>query len=263
VTETRPLAGRRVLITRAEKQAKAFADALVALGVEPLFLPGLEIAPPESFAPLEQALARFEQFDWVVLTSQNGVQAFVLHAKHAGQDLSRPHYAAVGPKTARALTAEGLASELVAPEAVAESLAEVLAPRVRGKRVLLPRAQEARELLPEMLRQAGAVEVCVVPVYRVVSAPSMALASITGRLARGEIDAVTFASARTVQEVVAKVQAALGARALEQLNRCRIFSIGPITTRACRSIGIPNVVEANPHTIEGMIEAMVGALGGR
>jgi uroporphyrinogen-III synthase len=262
VTETRPLAGRRVLITRAEEQAKAFAAALVALGAEPLFLPGLEIAPPESFAPLEQALARFEQFDWVVFSSQNAVQSFVAHAKKAGQDLSHPHYAAVGPKTARALAAVGLTTELVPPEAVAESLSEILASRVRGKRVLLPRAQEARELLPEMLRQAGAVEVCVVPVYRAVSAPSTALASITGRLARGEIDAVTFASARTVDEVVAKLQVALGARAVEQLQRCRIFSIGPITTRACRSIGIPDVVEANPHTIEGMIEAIVGALGG-
>jgi uroporphyrinogen-III synthase len=250
-----------VLITRAANQAKALADPLQALGAVPLFLPGLQIEPPQSLAPVEAALGRLANFDWIVFTSQNAVRAFAEQARQAGKDLSLSRLAAIGPKTARALAAEGLAVALVAKEAVAESIAASLVPQVQGKRVLLPRAEQARELLPEELRRAGALEVCDLPVYRAMPVPSPAPAEVLESLRRGEIDAVTFASARTVAEVVEKLEAELGADALAHLARCRVFTIGPSTTRACAALGLSVARQADPHTIDGMVQAIVEALG--
>ncbi len=260
MTEARPLSGKRILVTRAESQAQPFAEALRALGAEPLFLPGLAMGPPDSYAALDAALVRLDQFDWAVFTSQNAVQAFTARAREAAKDPSRLRVAAVGPKTAKALTAAGLTVELVAEEAVADSLVDALATKVRGKGVLLPRAQEAPELLPDELRKAGAREVCVVAAYKAVAAPDRARAAIVDAFGRGEIDAVTFASARTAQTVVAKLRAALGTRALELLAGSRIFSIGPLTTRACHDLGLTKVVEANPHTVDGMVDSIVETL---
>jgi uroporphyrinogen-III synthase len=253
------LAGRRILITRAEHQAKELAEAIEALGGRPLYLPGLTIEPPQSYAPLDEALSRLAQFDWLVFTSQNAVEAFAVRSK--GRAPTKARIAAVGPKTARALTTHGMTADLVAEVAVAESLADALAREVHGKRVLLPRAEDARELLPNALRRAGAFEVCVVPAYRAVPAQSAAYESIAAMLASGTIDAVTFASARTVGAVFSQLEEVLGERTVELLSRCGIFSIGPLTTRACRAIGISLVTEANPHTLEGLVEAMVREIG--
>jgi uroporphyrinogen III methyltransferase/synthase len=252
------LAGRRILITRAEHQAKELAEAIEALGGQPLYLPGLAIEPPQSYAPLDEALSRLAQFDWLVFTSQNAVEAFA--ARRRGSAL-KARIAAVGPKTARALTNYGMTADLVAEAAVAESLADALAREVRGKRVLLPRAEDARELLPNELRRAGASEVCVVPAYRAVPAQSAAYESVAASLTSGKIDAVTFASARTVGAVLSRLKEVLGERTVELLARCRIFSIGPWTTRACRAVGISLVTEANPHTLEGLVDAMVREIG--
>jgi uroporphyrinogen III methyltransferase / synthase len=254
------LVGRRILVTRAEHQARELAEALSALGAEPLFLPGLVIAPPQSFAAVDEALARLQQFDWIVFTSQNAVEAF--GARAASRILSsRTLIAAVGPKTARALAAHGMSVDLVAEEAVAESLGRALQARVRGKRVLLPQAEEAREVLAETLRRAGALEVHVVPVYRTLPANSPAYEEVARRLVHSEIDAVTFASARTVAAVVARLRDVLGDRTIDLLRRCRIFSIGPLTTRACHAIGLAQVSEADPHTMEGMVAAVMKDIG--
>jgi len=252
-----PLAGRRILITRAEHQAGELAAALRARGAEPLFLPGLAVHPPNTFAPVDEALERLDQFDWITFTSQNAVDAFVARATTAGKNVSGSHLAAVGAKTARALEAHGLIADLVPGEATAEALAAALVPRVRGCRILWPRAQEARDLLAETLRQAGATEVCIVPVYRAEAATPANEATVARDLARGAIDGVTFASARTVQAVLSRLGDLLGDAAIACLQRCRIFSIGPVTSAACRAAGLERVVEAHPHTIEGMVESIV------
>jgi uroporphyrinogen-III synthase len=253
------LAGRRILITRAEHQAQELSEALAALGAEPLLLPGLVIGPPIDTRAVDEAMARLGQFDWLVFSSVNAVEAF---SRLAGDRISpSARIAAVGPKTARALSEHGMSVALVAEEAVAESLAEALAKQVSGRRVLLPRAETARELLPDALRQAGAAEVCVVPIYRAVPAQSDAYEMIAARVARGEVDAVTFASARTVDAVVAGLRVILGEKTIELVRRARVFSIGPQTTRALEAHGLKPVHEADPHTLEGMIAAITQSFG--
>jgi uroporphyrinogen III methyltransferase/synthase len=253
------LAGRRIVVTRAEHQAQELSDALVALGAEPLLLPGLVIGPPSDPRAAEEALARLAQFDWLVFSSANAVEAFSRLARERLSPATR--IAAVGPKTARALADHGLPVALVAEEAIAESLAEALAQHVSGRRVLVPRAETAREALPDALRRAGATEVCVVPVYRAVPAESEAYGMVATRLSRGEIDALTFASARTVDAVVEGLRAILGAATIELLGRARIFSIGPQTTHALQAHGMKSVHEADPHTLEGMIAEIVRSFG--
>jgi uroporphyrinogen III methyltransferase/synthase len=262
VKRERRLTGRRILITRPEQQAGELAEALSALGASSLFLPGLDIGPPESFGSLDAALERLDEFDWIVFTSQNAVAPFVGRMKSKGRGGSpRASIAAVGPTTAKALAAHSVAVDLMAEEAVAESLAAGLAKHVRGRRVLLPRAEEARELLPDELRRAGAAEVCVVSAYRSAPSSSASAATIAQQLSEGAVDAVTFASARTVSAVIARLRVALGDRTLELLARCRVFSIGPLTTRACLDEGLSQVTEANPHTLEGMVTAILRELG--
>jgi uroporphyrinogen-III synthase len=253
------LAGRRIVVTRAEHQAHELSDALAALGAEPLLLPGLVIGPPSDPRAVDEALARLAQFDWLVFTSANAVEAF---SRLAGDRLTpATRIAAVGPRTAGVLADRGLPVALVAEEAIAESLAEALAKRVTGCRVLLPRAETAREVLPDALRRAGAAEVCVVPVYRAVPAESEAYGTAAARFSRGEIDGVTFASARTVDAVVAGLRAILGGETIALLRRAQIFSIGPQTTRALEAHQLSSVHEADPHTLEGMIAAIIRSFG--
>ncbi len=234
----------RVLITRAAGQAEELAEKVQALGMEPVLYPTIRIAPPEDVAALDAALARLWQgaYDWLVLTSVNGVR-FVwerLASLGAGEWPRGVKVAVIGPATARALAQHGIRPTLVPDEYVAEGLARALGD-VRGQRFLLARADRARPTLREMLEAQGA-QVDEVTAYRTVIAPPA--------VPPPEVDIITFTSPSTVQGFVA----AWGDGPLPE--HVRVVCIGPITARAAREAGLPVHAVAEEYTIDGLIAAI-------
>jgi uroporphyrinogen-III synthase len=256
------MAAPRILVTRAAHQASELATGLRAAGMEPIVVPTIEIAPPRDEATLRDALADLSSFDWLVFTSANAVDAFTAH-RHA----SHPHdlkIAAIGPATARALTAAGLPPDLVPPQAVAESLAEALLPHAlqpdgSPSRFLLIRAEQARDHLHDILRAAGA-EVTIAPAYRniVPSGAAMALRELFSRPPFYP-DAVTFTSSSTAQHLLDLLKAE-GLTLPPQVIRA---SIGPVTSQTLREAGLPPQVEAASATIPALVEALRKALAER
>ena len=258
--ERRPLFGRRVVVTRARAQAGELSARLEGLGAEVREFPTIEVKPPEDFGPLDGAILSLNYFDWLVFTSVNGVEAFLERLRHHGLDLRaiprETRVAAIGPATAEALRGVGLRVDVVPEEFRAEALIDAVAGEsLAGKRVLIPRAKVAREVLPEKLREAGA-EVVVPPAYETV--PSSAG---KGRLARelesGGIDCVTFTASSTVDNFVG----AFGAdEAVRLLAGSRVVCIGPITADTARGHGLRVDAEAKEYTIPGLTEAVLDLL---
>jgi uroporphyrinogen-III synthase len=252
-----PLSGRRVLVTRGAGQAAKLSDGLRALGATPVEVPVLEIQPPESYEPLDAAVRGLSSYDWVLLTSSNAVRALAERAALAGVSLSGdalPRVAVVGAATAEAARASGLAVCLVPERYVAESLVAALVGQIASKRVLLARAAVARDVIPDALRAAGAV-VDVVDAYRngiPETAPELL------RVAVAElIDAATFTSSSSATHLG---EVARRAGIAFPLAGVPAVSIGPITSETLREVGWPPVVEADPHDIPGLINAVVAAL---
>jgi uroporphyrinogen-III synthase len=254
--DARPLAGRRVLVTRARAQAEELVTRLRELGAEPVLCPVIEIAPPENTGPLDRAIRELERYDWLVFTSVNGVDAFFRRLRELGREpaaLGRTQIAAIGPATAGRLRAYGFTPHLVPSEFVAEAVAAALVERgIAGRRVLLPRAAEARETLPEVLRAAGAA-VDVVPAYRTlpVEPPPEALE----RLRAGEVDIVLLTSSSTARNLVASL-----GHDLSVLDRAVVACIGPITAAAAREAGIRVDLVADEYSIPGLLLTVVEAL---
>ncbi|MBX6331687.1 MAG: uroporphyrinogen-III C-methyltransferase [Gemmatimonadaceae bacterium] len=253
--DVRPLHGRRVIVTRARAQASALSAELRALGAEGIEAPAIRIEPLDA-APLERALGRLSTYQWAIFTSQNAVELAWGALRRRGGDaraFAGVNVAAVGPATADALLACGLAVDVIPERYVAEGLIEALRARsdVRGARVLFARAEGARELLPAALREMGA-EVDEVPVYRSVPDPEGSEAA-RAALRDGQVDLVTFTSGSTVRFFVDAV-------GLEAARRARVASIGPITSDAARSLGLTVDVEAAEATIPGLVRAVVDAL---
>jgi uroporphyrinogen III methyltransferase/synthase len=251
-----PLFGRRIVVTRASAQASGLRDALAALGADVLELPAMRVVPLDQ-APLRSAVERLADYQWLVLTSQNAVALLWDALRAAGLDaraLAAVRVACVGKATSDALLARGLAADVVPPRFVAEGVLEALAARddVRGARVLYVAAAGARTVLPEGLRTLGcAVE--VVPAYHTVSDGEGAEALRTS-LARGEVDAMTFASASAVRGLVDAIGEELARRA-------PAISIGPVTSDAVRAAGIPLAAESATATIEALVAVVVATLG--
>ena len=249
--DTRPLFGRRVVVTRAAAQAGALSERLRALGADVLEMPATRVEPLDP-APLAAALARLGEYDWMAFTSQNAVRLVWEALRAAGLDaraLAGVRVCAVGSATGEALLARGIAVDVVPIRFVAEGVLEALAGRtdVQGARVLYATAEGARDVLPAGLRALGAV-VDVVPVYR--SAPDGAGAEqLRQALADGAVDLVTFTSASTVHGYVQAVGAELSRRA-------PAASIGPVTSEAARAAGITVAVEAAESTIPGLVAAV-------
>ena len=249
--DTRPLFGRRVVVTRAAAQAGALSERLRALGADVLEMPATRVEPLDP-APLAAALARLGEYDWMAFTSQNAVRLVWEALRAAGLDaraLAGVRVCAVGSATGEALLARGIAVDVVPIRFVAEGVLEALAGRtdVQGARVLYATAEGARDVLPAGLRALGAV-VDVVPVYR--SAPDGAGAEqLRQALADGAVDLVTFTSASTVHGYVQAVGAELARRA-------PAASIGPVTSEAARAAGITVAVEAAESTIPGLVAAV-------
>jgi uroporphyrinogen-III synthase len=254
----------RVLVTRAAHQASALADALAALGAEPVVVPAIEILELASYAVLDEAMKDLSAFDWVVFTSANAVEAFWRRLSETGSALGALRFAVIGAATERELVKHGAAAEVLAPQAVAESLAEVLLPFARRSggdagRFLLVRAEQARDALPEALRAAGA-EVTIAPAYRTVR-PEASIAAVRELFGTRENwpDAVTFTSSSSVTNLLELVECA-GVRLPEAVLRA---SIGPITSRTLAEAGFLAHVEAAEASVESLAKVVMGALGGR
>ncbi|MCA1688788.1 MAG: uroporphyrinogen-III synthase, partial [Actinobacteria bacterium] len=255
--ERRPLFGRRVVVTRARVQAGELSGELERLGAEVLEFPTIEVRPLEDFGPLDEAISELESFDWLIFTSVNGVEAFVERLAHHGLDLRAvprgAKIAAIGPATAQKIREVGLRVDVVPEEFRAEALIdEVTGDSLVGKKMLIPRARVAREILPDKLREAGA-EVVVPPAYESVPS-SEGKDELAKRLEAGEIDCVTFTASSTVENFV-------GAFGVEEAARLlagtRVACIGPITADTARGHGIRVDAEAREYTIPGLIEAVV------
>ncbi len=252
-----PLAGRRILVTRAAHQAAKLSDGLRSLGAVAVEVPVLEIAPPASFELLDRALRQIGGYDWVVFTSANTVRALAARGAVIGVEppgRSAAKVAAVGSATAAAAIEAGWDVTVVPESYVAESLIDSLQGEMRGKRVLLARAEIARDVIPDALRAAGAA-VDVVDAYRNVipeSAPDL----LRRALAEG-LDAATFTSSSSVTHLADAARVA----GLEfPFADVAAVSIGPITSATLREVGWKPAAEAEAHDIPGLIGALARLL---
>ena len=238
---------KRILVTRPRAQAEGFLDGLRMAGFEPICLPVIEIQPIRDNAQLDRALAGLERYEWIIFTSVNGVEV-VFSRLPAGVVL--PRLAAIGPKTAQALRSHGLAPEFVPDEFVAESILPGLGD-VRGKSILLPRAEIARKALPEAIRAAGGF-VDEIAVYRTL--PARPDPAGLEALRRG-VDWLTFTSPSTVENFM-EVARREGLDPLALPGRPRVGCIGPITERAARQAGFEVALTAGDYTTEGLTQAL-------
>jgi uroporphyrinogen-III synthase/uroporphyrinogen III methyltransferase/synthase len=255
-----PLGGRRVLVTRAAHQSGKLSEELRALGAEPVEVPVLEIRPPADFAPLDRALHSLDSYHWLILTSANTVRALADRAKSLGSPLAAPaslKVAAVGDATAAAARSAGFVVALIPEIYVAESLVECLSGQAAGKRILLARAEVARDIIPDALRAAGAT-VDVVDAYRNVM-PETAPALLREALQKG-IHAAAFTSSSSVTHLA---EAARQAGVAFPFPGVAAISIGPITSQTLRALGWEPAAEAKQSDVPGLIAAVARALAAR
>lgn len=281
-----PLQGLRVLVTRTRDQASALSERLRALGALPLELPTIQIVPPSDWSRLDAALTRLYSsseaatpagYDWLIFTSANGVRIGLDRLRALGYDPSRLQdeyklqVAAIGPATAEALRGYGLHADLVPLEYIAEGIVSALLEYTRerggslaGQRILLARAAEARKVLPESLREAGA-DVDEVAAYSTVTvarddAQGQAILAL---LHEHHLAVLTFTSSSTVRNFVTWLKGSGWSEAVSSLDlvthqpRPLIACIGPITSQTARELGLPVDIEANTFTIDGLVEAIV------
>lgn len=256
-----PLAGRRVLVTRAAHQAGKLSEGLRDLGAEPVEVPVLEILPPASFEPLDAALHQLNSYDWLILTSANAVRALTDRAAALEIALihrARLNVAAVGEVTAAYARSAGLQVSFVPEAYVAESLVEGLLQSLQTqtsrKRILLARAAVARDVIPDALRAAGA-QVDVMDAYRNVL-PEAAPEQLRQALQNG-IAAATFTSSSSATHLA---EAAHVAGVAWPFAGVPAVSIGPITSQTLRELGWEPAAEAVPSDISGLIAAVVQVL---
>ncbi len=249
---TRPLFGRTVLITRPEHQSDDLAARLQTLGANVLRQPAIEIGPPIDWTPVDRAVERLPELDWLVFSSSNGVEYFLRRLIALGHDMRRlanVSLAAIGPGTAAALAGFHLKADLQPDTYRAESLAEELAPSSRGKRILLARASRGREVLAEMLTAAGAiVEQVVVYESRDVATADEDIAS---ELAAGNIDVTTVTSSAIAHSLVHLFG--------EKLRKTRLAAISPLTASTLTELGFRPAIVAETYTAAGLADAILAA----
>lgn len=255
--EKRPLLGVRIGITRAVEQTEDAVRRAIELGAEPVLLPMIQILPPQSWDGVDDAIRELDHYHWVVFTSANGVRSLMSRIWETGGDARRfghSRIAAIGPATTEALAEFRLRADVVPPEFRAESLGDVLAHDVAGKRVLWARASRGRDILPGLLRKSGA-ELRELVVYRNEDVESMPPEQLT-RIETGELDWVALSS----PSIVRNFQRLLSPTAAAQIGKTtRLASISPVTTQAAREAGLPIAAEAQEYTWKGLFEAIVAA----
>jgi len=263
-TTSKPLQGQRVLVGRARHQASALSAGLRALGASILEIPFIEIRNPSSFHPLDRALRNLKNYDWLILTSVNGVDALEKRARKlriATRQLRHLQIAAIGPATKKAIEALGLAVDVVPEEYVAESVARSLRRRVHDQRILLVRAKVARDVIPRELRRAGAT-VDVVEAYETII-PRSSRTRLRSALQnpRHRPHVITFTSSSTVRNFVTLLsRKSSNAKASAQLKRLladvKLASIGPVTSSTLREVGLKPHIQSREYTIPGLIRAI-------
>jgi uroporphyrinogen III methyltransferase/synthase len=249
----RPLFGKRILVTRARSQASKLTAKLEKLGAEVLEAPAISRADPaDNYAALDKAIDHVADYHWLIFTSANGVGRFFARLFKAGKDARALGYAkiaAIGSATAEKLKQYGLVADVIPQEYRAEGVLEAL----KGKlpphaKILIPRAEEAREVLPDTLREMGA-EVEVAPAYRTVCGQVDGEA-LAAELKEGNIDMVTFTSSSTVKNLVNIIGSA------DVLKEVKTACIGPVTADTAKSLGIEPDIIAKEYTIDGLVEAI-------
>jgi uroporphyrinogen III methyltransferase/synthase len=263
--ETMPLFGRRIVITRASDKISVFARELRSLGADVIEFPAIETVAPDSYAALDAAIARTDSFDWIIFTSATGVEKFLERLRTLGRDIrmiGNARIAAIGPATADALKFFGLTVDAMPAEYRAEAIVDAigldnLTPdpfplgkgnRKRGARILIPRAQVAREVLPEMLREIGAAEVVVAPAYKTITPSGPIVDRIRDSLMGSGYDLVAFTSSSTVSNFVAMMGA------LQPGTKAA--AIGPITAETAEKLGFRIVAKPAQYTIPALVTAI-------
>lgn len=255
--EDKPLFGKRIVVTRGKLQSHALTARLSELGANVLEFPTIEIANPDDSTGLDDAVNHLSEYKWLVFTSVNGVDAFFKRLTGDARALAGMLIAAIGPATAKRLAQHGIVADVMPDEYRGETVFAAIAEEakrrgldLKGTRVLIPRAQKAREALPELLREAGAV-VDVVAAYKTIIPTQSGKDEFAGLLEAGQLDAITFTSPSTAHNLV-KI---LGGdtHLLQGMTLC---SIGPVTSAALRDLGIEPTLEAAEYTTEGMVKAM-------
>lgn len=249
---TGPLLNRRVIVTRPRAQSAEFIHQLERLGADVVAFPTILITNPEDPGALHAAVQEAGSFDWIVFTSVNGVDRFWRELRAVGlgsEALAAVSICAIGPATAEAIEEEGARAELVPDEFIAEAVVEALLRHrsLQGARVLLPRAAEARSVLPDSLREHGAY-VLEVAAYQTI--PDLEGAEeVRHLLRRNQVDLITFTASSTVRNFVDAVGTEIGT--------AMVASIGPITTGTAQQSGLPVQIEASEYTIPGLTNAIV------
>jgi uroporphyrinogen-III synthase len=261
----RPLSGKTVLVTRAAGQSSQFSQMLHQVGATVVEMPALEIRPPSSWEPLDRAIAHLGTFDWLILTSANGVNYFVQRLKTLGyslQDLETLKIAVVGKKTASCLNRLGLNPDFIPPDYVADSLVSHFpeGDRLSNLKILFPRVESGgRDVLVQDLTAEGAV-VTEVPAYA-SGCPGAIAPDVLQALKARQIDAVTFASSKTVRCFCQLIEQTSHGKVLEELDVLAthfcIASIGPQTSASCRDLLGRVDIEAQEYTLEGLTSALI------
>ena len=254
--EDRPLLGNRIVVTRARQQASDLVRLLSDQGAACLEYPTIKIMPPEDPEPLKQAVENLSTYDWIVFTSVNGVIYFFEQLFAAGKDvraLGRMQTAAIGPATAERLLEFGLTSDIVPQTYRAESVVEAFEKvKLKGKKILLPRAREARPILPKELTKMGAA-VNEIPAYETLKAVENT-DDLLQKLKDNHIDLITFTSSSTVKNFKALLPAKNFTKLIQGVT---IASIGPITSDTAKELGFDVHITAESYTIPGLIEAIL------
>lgn len=258
--DQRPLFGKKIVITRARAQASNLVSRLSELGAHCIEIPTIKIVPPDDLSILQQAITGVEQYDWLVFTSVNGVKYFFDTLFDMGRDvriLGHLKFACIGPVTRERLADYGIISDILPETYRAESVVDAFSTvDIKDKKVLLPRAEKARTILPEELKKMGAL-VDEITAYE-THLDAQEKEQLISLLKTDQIDAVTFTSSSTVTNFMELLKSENMDKTLDNIT---FASIGPITSDTARSLGIDIDIEANPYTIDGLVDALLTFYG--
>ena len=252
--EKKPLFAKRIVVTRSRQQASVLSEKLETLGADVYEFPTIATEPLTDYAALDKAIHFLSDYNYLIFTSQLGVKYFFDRLAGLGKDarsLSGVKIGCIGPATGAAVAEYGIKADFQASEYKAEGLLDQFEASLAGKKILIPRAAEAREVLPEGLKKRGA-RVNVVPVYRLVK-PKSAVAEMRRKLKNKEIEIITFASSQTVRNFVELI----GKKDKKYLKGVKIACIGQITAQTAREQGLKIAFEAKEYTMDGLVEAIV------
>ncbi|HWR14554.1 MAG TPA: uroporphyrinogen-III synthase [Terriglobales bacterium] len=253
------LQGKRVIVSRAKEQAGSLSNLLQEKGAEVLEIPFIEIHPAQSYEALDKAIENLLAYDWLILTSVNGVSALFSRLEKQGKseaDLLHLKIVAIGPATRKAIEKHGIPVDIMPKEYVAEAVVEEMRGQVKGERVLLVRAKVARDVIPNALRDLGA-KVHVMEAYETIVPETSRTAIMEALKSTHKPWAITFTSSSTVKNFVELVGEENAHSNL--LDGVKLASIGPVTSGTLRELGLRVDIEAKEYTIPGLVEAMAKA----